>query len=750
MVQQSTWFRHRRRLGQRAILVVAVVVGTWLWAHEGHHPLPSRGAQLDPANPDRLVVTAAARQALDVQTEVVRQQCLAEPVLANARVIVPWQQHAQIAARLAGRIHRILVQPGQTVSAGQVLAELISPEVQTLGQELLASRTELELTTRLRGEIEKLVRGGAASPQRLLELDTRLRQQEAALEIGRARWLSLGLPAEQLEQLLEKGDPATVVTVPLRSPIAGVVLHADPDLAANALVAPEKHIFEIADLSRLWVRIGVLEKDLAHVRPGQPVRLTLAGSGQEVHATIKTIDRSLDSRTHLGSAWLELPASAHPMPLLPGMYGQAQIDVSDNQPARTIPAEAVLSDGVQTFVLVEESATGQSSNYLRRPVVLGRRLPELVELRGGAVYPGDRVVTRGGAQLAGFFQAGVLKPGPEGLQQLGVRVAPVTRVMVEDIVEVEGTVYLPPEQRGRVAAPLAGTLEKILVEPGQVVAAGQVLGELASPEFQEFQLQLLRIHLEMLWHEETVQRLRKVADSVPARLLWEAEANLRSSAQQRSALRLKLLALGLTETQIEKLLITRQPIATLTLRAPRSGALVQVERIPGQAVRAQERLFEVHDFSAVLIQGQVAERDLARTPPGASVRIRLPAFPGTVLEGKVIRGSSDLQGDHRSRAIWVEVRPTPDLPLRHGLLARLVVRTGHGATTLAVPLVAVAASGHQTFVFVQGKDGVFERRAVITGRQDDRWIEICRGLSFGERIAMSGAVQLLTAHAGVR
>ena len=67
-----------------------------------------------------------------------------------------------------------------------------------------------------------------------------------------------------------------------------------------------------------------------------------------------------------------------------------------------------------------------------------------------------------------------------------------------------------------------------------------------------------------------------------------------------------------------------------------------------------------------------------------------------------------------------------------------------------VPLGAVVREGTRAFVFVQAKDGTFERRAVTLGRSDDRWVAITHGLAAGEYIAVTAAAELQTAYASVR
>ena len=69
---------------------------------------------------------------------------------------------------------------------------------------------------------------------------------------------------------------------------------------------------------------------------------------------------------------------------------------------------------------------------------------------------------------------------------------------------------------------------------------------------------------------------------------------------------------------------------------------------------------------------------------------------------------------------------------------------------LAVPLSAVVRDGTLAFAFVQTLDGTFDRRAIETGRADDRLVEVGSGLQAGEAIAVSGTPDLWTAYSSLR
>jgi RND family efflux transporter MFP subunit len=743
-------YARARRL---ALLLLLTGAATWLWAHEGHAPLPSTGSELIKDEHGRVVgvtLTRRAREALDVRTAAVEQRPVEERLLAPAVLVSPLNRHAYATARLPGRIVQLHVRPGQHTDAGQPLAEVQSLELEDLQLQLLNARSDAELSAKLVERLTPLAASGAAADQELLEARTRHQQDANALEVARARWLSLGLTAGDLEALFRGGRPAVIRTLPVRSPIAGTVTHAD--LAVGKVVEPAEHLFEVVDSSSVWARVGVLEKDLHRVAVSQLVEVSLAAyPGEVFRSTVRVKGLSLDPQTHLGAAWAELPNPAGGEPrLLPGMYGQARLPIPGKPAAVTVPAEALLRDGAERYLLVEKSSAADSSQYLKVNVVAGRRTPDRVEVLSGSLYPGDLVVTRGGHELREFFAQGVLRVSPEAARTIGLQVEPARPRVVEEVAEVEGAVDVPPDRRATVSSQLAGTVQKIHVERGQAVRAGEVVVEVASLELQALQLELLKSSLEGKLLEESLQRLRRGGAGVSPRQVLELESRVNAGRNQRDSLTRKLEAAGLSTSQLEALVNEKKLAETVPLRAPFGGALVSFEKVLGQAVKAGEPLFEVHDLTRPWVQAHVSPGDLARVSVGQKARVRLVSDPGLVLEGTVVRSGRAFGGESRTLSAWVELDRPPDAPLLHGQLAHVALTLGRPAPALAVPLAAVVREGTQAYVFIRNADGTFDRRAVETGRADDRYVEVVRHLEAGEAVAVAGTAELQTAFASLR
>jgi RND family efflux transporter MFP subunit len=739
--------KHPRAAALGAVGILLTVAATWLWAHAGHAPLPTRGAQVDVAR-GQLTLSASARDALGVQTVEVGPRPIEESIFAYATLVSPWNSHAYVSSRLAGRIARLPARPGDTVSAGEVLAEVNSLQLKDLQLEAVNARSDLELSARTLENLENAA--SAIAGQRLIEARARHQRDVETLQIARGKWLSLGLDGKDFDRLTRERDFQQIPLLPVRSPIGGVVIHADVTVGQG--VEAQEHLFEIVDPSAVWVKIGVLEQDLHRIEPGQPVRLRLAAyPDEDFHSTVWIKEPSLDAQAHLGKVWARLsnPAGSRPR-LLAGMNGLARVIVSSTRDRLAVPADALLTDGAERYVLIEETATAAGSQYQKQNVVVGRHGPDFVEVLGGRLYPGDRVVMRGSHELADFFSQGVLKLSPEAARNIGLRVEPVGRHGVEEVLELDGTVDVPPDRRADISAPLAGTLQRIRVQPGQVVRVGDVLAEVASLDFLSLQLDLLRADLDSRLQKGTVERLRSAGSSVAGQQLREAEAQYQTARSRREALLQKLQTIGLSAAQIEKLLSDKELVETLPLRAPISGSVLQLNKVLGQVVKAEDPLFEVHDLSHVWVKGYLFEGDVARVRPGQQVRVRLVADPSFLASAVVVRSAESFSVENRTLSVWVELKDIPSQPLPSNLLARLTVPLGRPQQVLAVPLEAIVPEGLRSYVFVRGPDEAFQRRLVEIGRADDRFVEITAGLQAGEPIAVRGAAQLQTAHAALR
>lgn len=718
-------------------------------AHEGHRPLPTRGMEVN-VETGSMVLTKAARETLDVQTVEAVAYPLTQSLQAYGSIVAPWNHHAVIASPLTGRIVALNVSPGESVQAGQVVAEMESPELEQLVLELRAAQVDLSLSMKLVDNISQASRSGAIPGVRLLESQSKLEQDRAAVELASAKWQALQLPREMLETILRLPAQTHRQLLELRSPISGVVTHAD--LSIGKVVDPKEHLFEILDLSSVWLKIQVLEKDLASVAIGQPIELRLTADASEVFSgQIDVVDSFLDPETHLGTVWATLSNPTYSRAkLLPGMSGNVRLDAAPSGEPLVIPLQSVIRDGAERFVLVEQEQTDVASTYIKQPLVLGKRSGDLIEVRGGDLYPGDRVVTRGSHELGSFFAKGVLKVGPESARDIGLQTEPASISTLAETIAIDGLVDVPPTHRSIASAQLGGAIHSILVDRGEKVTRNQVLAEVTSQAFQNLQLELLQASSNVSMKQTIVDKLRSASDAIAQRQLWETESQLNQFTNRRDSIIQQLTTAGITEPQIAELLVSQRIFPTLPVRAPIDGVIVGFDKFLGQVVGPEEPLFEVHDLSHAWIHGFISERDFPHIRIGQQVRMRFVTSPGEVVTGTIARSGESISRDDRTLSVWIEMQDMPSFQLQHNMLARISIETGGGSDGLAIPLQAVVHEGMRSYVFVEGQNMVFERRFVVTGQSNDLQVNIIDGLQIGESVAVGGAMQLQSGYAALK
>jgi RND family efflux transporter MFP subunit len=744
-----------------ALVALLTVAAAWLWAHEGHQALPTRGVVVD-AERGLVTLGPEAARALDVELVEVRNGALAEELVAPATVAAPWQRHAYVSTRLGGTVTALHVQPGQALQRGQKVAEVESLELADLQRELLDARNAVGLSEKTLQRLEALAARGASSDQSLHQARSAHQQNQNALEIARRKLLGMGLPTEAIDKLLRDGAP-TMRALSIVSPLAGLAVHVD--VRVGQTVEPMEHLLEVIDPAKVWVQIRVLEKDLSRVQVGQQARFRLpvsppianapgsptpvvdvpASPGSGWSGTVHVKERYLDPQTHWGTAWVEL---ANPGGrLLPGMVGEARLRTRAAGAGLMLPTSAVVAAGAERYVFVEEGP-GQ---YRRQNLVIEKeRGDEVLAAVGSGLYPGDRVVTAGSHQLASLFVQGVLRPSPEAARRIGLRIEPARRQRVAEVVTLGSVVELPPSGRAIVSSRLAGVLSRIAVEPDQAVRTGDVIAEVASPELQNLQLDLLRTHLQLQLEEDTLKRLRATSDSVPERVIVEAANSVRVTRQRHTSLRTKLREAGLSAEQILGVMERRAIAEGLPVRVPISGVVVRFRAVLGQAIKAEVPLFEVHDLSRANLRVLVPEGQLHQVRVGQRGRVRMTGETGFTGEAVVVRRGLVVEDRSRTVPFWAELKTPPPTPLLPGMLGRMTVILAELPLTLAVPRGALLEEGANRYVFVRRTDGTFERRLVETGRADDRFVEITRGLAEGEAVAVSGVAELQTGYASIQ
>ncbi len=356
-------FKKRPLIATAAVLAAAIAIA-FAFAIKGGKATPS-AASNTPA--------PSAKAALTVQVVKPERAEWAQTLSANGS-ITAWQE-AAVGAEIAGlRINEILVNVGDQVRRGQVLAKLANETVTADHAQTRAGVIEAEATlNEVRANLERtrqLRAAGMASAQQLVQAETAVDTAQARLEAQRAR-----LRAEDVR----------LAQTRVLAPDDGVISARN----ATAGSIAQGELFHLIRGGRLEWRGELAEAEMASVTPGTLVHLSLAGGGS-AEGRVRALAPTVDPQTRIGLAYVDL---TEPGPARAGMFARGQF-VLGKQPALTLPQNAVvLRDGFSYVLAVDNNRVREQK------VETGRRNGERVEIRSG-LAPDTAVVAAGGAFLA--------------------------------------------------------------------------------------------------------------------------------------------------------------------------------------------------------------------------------------------------------------------------------------------------------------------------------------------------------------
>ena len=321
----------------------------------------------------------AARPSLSVQ--VVRPEQANWPLELGANGAIAAWQEAVVGAELSGlRLDAVLVNVGDRVRKGQVLATLASEAVRADIQGALASLQEAEaLAAEAKSNADRARNLRSADAISAQEAQRSLTSEQTAL--ARVVSAKAQLAAQEL-----RGRQTRVV-----APDDGVI--SSRSATVGAVVQPGVELFRLIRQSRLEWRAELPSAELARVQPGMKAVATPPG-GQAIEGRVRMVAPTVDGGTRNGIVYVDLPASAPQSGARAGMFAPGKVAVGQAA-GLTVPQTAVLlRDGFSYVFVLEGGATVRQVK-----VKVGRRQGDRIEVLDG-LKGGVQVVAAGVAFLA--------------------------------------------------------------------------------------------------------------------------------------------------------------------------------------------------------------------------------------------------------------------------------------------------------------------------------------------------------------
>lgn len=316
--------------------------------------------------PGRASVTLSAerRRILGLRSEPVRSVSLERTIRTVGRVAADERRLHHVHTKFDGYVEHLYVDfVGKLVRKGEPLAALFSPElVATQEEYLLAKKAEQRLSA---GGIPSVAQGG-----------------RDLVEAARRRLRLWDIREADIQRLESTGEVRR--TLELHSDVDGYVVQK---MALHGMrVTPADTLFEIADLSHLWVLADVYESDLPAVRLGMTADLTAPYVPDRTwQGTVTWVAPTVEEKTRTVKVRIEV--DNRDSELKPEMFVDVVLK-TDLGRGLVVPETAVLRSGTRTLVFVDLG----NGTLEPREVQVGAKTPEGVQVRRG-LSEGDRVVT---------------------------------------------------------------------------------------------------------------------------------------------------------------------------------------------------------------------------------------------------------------------------------------------------------------------------------------------------------------------
>lgn len=336
---------------------------------------------------DEIIIKPEGLAEVDFEVVPIRKQAF-QQVRTYPGIVAPSPDgDAHVGSLISGRVVTIDVRLGKKVKIGTPLCRIESPEIGAAQAAYIRAAAEYELAKKEQTRSQKLKEADIGSEKNLLEKEAALQSAQAEFEAAERGLISIGFSQTEIATMKNDKDCACILTI--KSPIDGTV--TDWWIKIGQRVDPEKDLFHILDLTKLWIQIAVYEKDLPGIKISQIVNIVPQSFPDKIfQGKIVQIGREVNKETRTINCFAEVPNEGEI--LIPNLFVTCQIMTDTaNDHVLSVPEDAIVIDehGDQSVYLEVEPF-----HFAVREVKTDRTSNGWVEILDG-LKEGDRVVFKG-------------------------------------------------------------------------------------------------------------------------------------------------------------------------------------------------------------------------------------------------------------------------------------------------------------------------------------------------------------------
>lgn len=310
---------------------------------------------------------------LGIQTEIAGPKKLSVMISSRGKIVVHPDRLVHILPKIPGVAKEARKNIGDHVKAEEVLAILESREMAEIKANYLAAKEKEHLSLSLLEREKHLYDKRVSAQQDYINAKSASIEAKINLQLAKQKLHAFGIDENEMQEWSYEHEP-DLRLYEVRSPMEGLVIARH--INRGEFIDTSATIYEIVDLSVVWIEIGIYPKDLVKVKEGQMVEVLLSADQEIAHAKIIYLSPIIQDETITAKAVAELKNPGGSW--RPGSFVTVNIATESVDTPLAVPKEAIQEMDGKPFVFVKIL-----KGFEKREVELGREDKEHVEILAG-------------------------------------------------------------------------------------------------------------------------------------------------------------------------------------------------------------------------------------------------------------------------------------------------------------------------------------------------------------------------------
>lgn len=300
-----------------------------------------------------VVLTEEQIKFMGIETEELKHQNISGYIRVNGEVMINPDKESKVGSIISGRVRKIYVKEGSYVRAGQTLAVIENPELINVQVEYINAKNEYEYVKREYERHLKLNSENIGSKKTLNEHETAYKKALANYKTLEDKLTIYKISKSRFDNIYDDTVTNLQRYYTITAPISGNIVKRN--LTVGQYVEPSSDLFNIVDISTVFVDLNVFEQDLQHVSTGQKVALEVSVSPDEVYeGSIIFVNKVFDDEKR--TVRVRVAINNKREKLLPFMFVTAKIYVNEES-VLAVPISALETEGESKFIFIKTGET---------------------------------------------------------------------------------------------------------------------------------------------------------------------------------------------------------------------------------------------------------------------------------------------------------------------------------------------------------------------------------------------------------